>query len=90
MAFWTFVAARIRCFVLTPIVVSVVFSMLAMPASILGNELALRFGRHRAIIGRDVRFRRGAPLDRPAPTSRPGCCSLDAVMPSRFPPIPAR
>ena len=31
------------------IVVSVVFTLLAMPASILGNELALRFGRHRAI-----------------------------------------
>ena len=29
--------------------VSVVFSLLAMPASILGNEFALRFGRHRAI-----------------------------------------
>src|ERR1700730_5696706 len=35
--------------VLTPIVVSVLFSVLAMPASILGNELALKFGRHRAI-----------------------------------------
>jgi cyanate permease len=34
---------------LTPIVVSVLFSVLAMPASILGNEFALRFGRHRAI-----------------------------------------
>ena len=29
--------------------VSVLFSLLAMPASILGNEFALRFGRHRAI-----------------------------------------
>jgi MFS family permease len=35
--------------ILTPIVVSVVFSLLAIPASILGNEFALRFGRHRAI-----------------------------------------
>jgi MFS family permease len=35
--------------ILTPIVISVVFSMLAMPASIFGNEFALRFGRHRAI-----------------------------------------
>ena len=26
-----------------------VFTVLAMPASILGNEFALRFGRHRAI-----------------------------------------
>jgi cyanate permease len=34
---------------LTPVIVSVVFSLLAMPASIFGNELALRFGRHRAI-----------------------------------------
>jgi hypothetical protein len=29
--------------------VSVVFSLLAMPASILGNEAALRIGRHRAL-----------------------------------------
>jgi len=50
VAFWTFVATRnSNGSILTPIVVSVVFSMLAMPASILGNELALRFGRHRAI-----------------------------------------
>jgi cyanate permease len=50
VAFWTFVAARNSdASILTPIVVSVVFSLLAMPASILGNEFALRFGRHRAI-----------------------------------------
>jgi predicted MFS family arabinose efflux permease len=28
---------------------SVIFAVLAMPASILGNEAALRFGRHRAL-----------------------------------------
>jgi predicted MFS family arabinose efflux permease len=50
VAFWTFVAVKNgEASVFTPIVVSVVFSLLAMPASILGNELALRFGRHRAI-----------------------------------------
>jgi predicted MFS family arabinose efflux permease len=50
VAFWTFVAAKSSgASLLTPIVVSVVFSLLAMPASILGNEFALRFGRHRAI-----------------------------------------
>ncbi|HEV7880070.1 MFS transporter [Bradyrhizobium sp.] len=49
VAFWTFVAMKNSESVLTPIVVSVVFSVLAMPASILGNELALKFGRHRAI-----------------------------------------
>ena len=50
VAFWTFVVARNSdASMLTPIVVSVVFSLLAMPASILGNEFALRFGRHRAI-----------------------------------------
>ncbi|WP_291865446.1 MFS transporter [Bradyrhizobium sp.] len=50
VAFWTFVIARNgQSSVFTPIVVSVVFSLLAMPASILGNELALKFGRHRAI-----------------------------------------
>lgn len=50
VAFWTFVLARHPGETwLTPVVVSVVFSLLAMPASIIGNEAALRFGRHRAI-----------------------------------------
>src|SRR4051812_2530950 len=50
VGFWTFVAAgNADAAILTPIVVSVLFSLLAMPASILGNEFALRFGRHRAI-----------------------------------------
>jgi predicted MFS family arabinose efflux permease len=50
VAFWSFVAAR-HCgaTVFGPIVVSVAFSLLSMPASILGNEAALRFGRHRAL-----------------------------------------
>ncbi|OKO80834.1 arabinose ABC transporter permease [Bradyrhizobium sp. NAS96.2] len=48
VAFWTFVAAR-HPTSLTPLIVSVAFSLLAMPASILGNELALKLGRHRAI-----------------------------------------
>ena len=50
VAFWAFVAARhTEPAWLGPIAVSVVFSLLAMPASILGNEAALRFGRHRAL-----------------------------------------
>jgi predicted MFS family arabinose efflux permease len=50
VAFWTFVVARQgSSSVLTPLIVSFVFSILAMPASILGNELALKLGRHRAI-----------------------------------------
>src|SRR6266571_9288622 len=50
VAFWTFVTMRnSQAPILTPIVVSVLFSVLAMPASILGNEFALRIGRHRAI-----------------------------------------
>jgi predicted MFS family arabinose efflux permease len=50
VAFWTFVAMKNSdAPLLTPVVVSVLFSVLAMPASILGNECALRFGRHRAI-----------------------------------------
>ena len=50
VAFWTFVAMKnADSSPLTPIVVSVLFSLLAMPASVLGNELALRFGRHRVI-----------------------------------------
>ena len=50
VAFWTFVAIRnAGASILTPVVVSVLFSLLAMPASIIGNELAIKFGRHRAI-----------------------------------------
>jgi predicted MFS family arabinose efflux permease len=50
VAFWTFVAARhAGLTVFGPVTVSVVFSLLAMPASILGNEAALHFGRHRAL-----------------------------------------
>ncbi len=50
VAFWTFVTARHGATPwFGPVVVSVVFSLLAMPASILGNEAALRFGRHRAL-----------------------------------------
>jgi predicted MFS family arabinose efflux permease len=49
VAFWTFVVlAKGQPHLFTPIVVSA-FSLLAMPASIFGNELALKFGRHRAI-----------------------------------------
>jgi hypothetical protein len=33
----------------SPLTVSVVFSLLAMPSSILGNEAAMRFGRYRAL-----------------------------------------
>jgi MFS family permease len=50
VAFWTYVAARhAGSTYFGPVTVSVVFSLLAMPASILGNEAALRFGRHRAL-----------------------------------------
>lgn len=51
VAFWTYVAARhgTATSLLDPITVSVIVTVLAMPASIGGNELSLRFGRHRAI-----------------------------------------
>jgi predicted MFS family arabinose efflux permease len=50
VAFWAFVAARHPdALPFGPVTVSVVFAILAMPASILGNEAALRFGRHRAL-----------------------------------------
>jgi predicted MFS family arabinose efflux permease len=50
VAFWTFVVARNPGGeLLSPMLVSVVVTLLSFPASILGNEAALRFGRHRAI-----------------------------------------
>ncbi len=50
VAFWTFVVQRQSTPTwFDPMTVSVFVSVLAMPASIWGNELALRFGRHRTI-----------------------------------------
>ena len=50
VAFWTFMVGQNGgSALLAPIAVSVLVTLLAMPASILGNEAALRFGRHRAI-----------------------------------------
>ena len=50
VAFWTYVVARNGdTALLSPITVSVIATVLSLPASILGNEAALRFGRHRAI-----------------------------------------
>jgi len=50
VGFWTFVVAQhAQQTFLTPLIVSFVFAILAMPASILGNEAAIKFGRHRAI-----------------------------------------
>jgi predicted MFS family arabinose efflux permease len=49
VAFWTFVVAYNGDAPIGPIALSFVWTVLAMPSSILGNESALRFGRHRAI-----------------------------------------
>jgi predicted MFS family arabinose efflux permease len=48
--FWTFVAAQhVGDVPIGAIAVSVIVTVVSLPASILGNEAALRFGRHRAI-----------------------------------------
>jgi predicted MFS family arabinose efflux permease len=50
VAFWTFILAeQPDSALLGPVAVSVISSLLAMPASILGNEAALIYGRHRAL-----------------------------------------
>ena len=50
VAFWTYVCARHgEAAPLYPVTVSVVVTLLAMPAGILGNEWSLRIGRHRAL-----------------------------------------
>ena len=50
VAFWGFVVARSGgAAPLDAVTVSVLITVLALPASILGNEAALRYGRHRAI-----------------------------------------
>jgi predicted MFS family arabinose efflux permease len=50
VGFWTFVVGhQVAPSWLTPVVMSFCFAVISMPASILGNEAALKFGRHRAI-----------------------------------------
>jgi predicted MFS family arabinose efflux permease len=50
VAFWAFIAMRNQGAVpLDALAVSTIFSLLALPASVIGNEAAIRFGRHRAI-----------------------------------------
>jgi MFS family permease len=50
VAFWTYVCARHgSAALLEPVTVSVIVALLAMPASVLGNEWSLRIGRHRAL-----------------------------------------
>lgn len=50
VGFWTFVISHQGApSWLSPVVLSFCFAVISMPASILGNEAALRFGRHRAI-----------------------------------------
>ncbi|MEZ5816867.1 MAG: MFS transporter [Hyphomicrobiaceae bacterium] len=52
VAFWAWVASRNGGdALLSPVAVSVAVTLLAVPASVLGNESALRFGRHRSIAG---------------------------------------
>jgi predicted MFS family arabinose efflux permease len=50
VAFWSFIVAQSSgAAPLGAVAVSVVFTVLSLPASVLGNEAALRYGRHRAI-----------------------------------------
>jgi predicted MFS family arabinose efflux permease len=50
VAFWAFVTAQAGgAAPLDAVTISVAVSILSLPASLLGNEAALRFGRHRAI-----------------------------------------
>jgi cyanate permease len=49
-AFWTFVMEQNNGMApLGAVSVSVIVTLLSLPASVLGNEAALRYGRHRAI-----------------------------------------
>src|SRR5262249_32481793 len=91
VAFWAFVVAQSNdgAFV-GPITVSVIVTLLSLPASVLGNEAALRFGRHRAITavsGRRGRPRRagdrddGAKMGRVRNAARPARRTPDAGLP---------
>jgi MFS family permease len=50
VAFWTFITVQNQGAIpLGALAVSVIVSLLALPASVMGNEAAIRFGRHRAV-----------------------------------------
>ena len=50
VAFWAFVVAQSDGSApIGPTTVSVIVTLLSLPASVLGNEAALRYGRHRAV-----------------------------------------
>lgn len=50
VAFWGFVASRSESGgIISAVALSVIVSLIAMPASIIGNEAAIRFGRRRTI-----------------------------------------
>ena len=50
VAFWAFVVAHSGGdAIFGPMTVSVVVTLLSLPASVMGNEAALRYGRHRAL-----------------------------------------
>src|SRR5262249_52490896 len=51
VAFWAYVAQRnVGSVAPDPVTVSFIVTVLAMPSSIIGNEAAIRFGRHRTIV----------------------------------------
>jgi predicted MFS family arabinose efflux permease len=51
VSFWTFLAARnANDVLLGPVAISVLITLLSLPAIVLGNEAVIRFGRHRAIV----------------------------------------
>jgi predicted MFS family arabinose efflux permease len=50
VTFWIFVAVHGAATPIGPVAASVIVTLLSMPASILGNEAALRFGRVRALV----------------------------------------
>jgi MFS family permease len=51
VAFWSYIIARSGgdAALIDPISLSVIITLLAVPATVLGNEGAIRFGRHRSI-----------------------------------------
>ncbi len=76
VAFWAFVVAQsggsAPC---GPVTVSVVVTLLSLPASVLGNEAALRYGRHRALMLIMIASAFVALTIGMSTACRPSCCS---------------
>ena len=90
VAFWAYVATRNGgSALLEPVTVSVIAAVLAMPSSVIGNEAAIRFGRHRAIVAFSASPGWSLHCWASLSVPRPRFCSVSCSS-TRLPSLPTR